>query len=170
MLFHDSRRDARTTDDGELVLLEEQDRALWHHAEIAEGRRVLERALAGGRPGVYQLQAAIAELHTHAATDWQQIALLYEALLARTPSPVVALNRAVAVALSEGPEAGLLLLDEITGLDEYHLFYSARADLLRRAGRREEAAAAYRSALELATNEPERRFLVRRLGEVTTEP
>jgi RNA polymerase sigma-70 factor (ECF subfamily) len=169
MLFHDSRRDARTSGDGELVLLEEQDRSLWHGEKIVEGRRVLERALALRRPGIYQLQAAIAELHTHDVTDWPQIAALYEALLAWTPSPVVELNRAVAVAFSEGPEHGLSLLEGIDGLEEYHLFHSARADLLRRLERRDDAAEAYRSALALATNETERRFLLRRLSEVGAE-
>jgi RNA polymerase sigma-70 factor, ECF subfamily len=170
MLFHDSRRDARTSADGELVLLEDQDRALWHGDEIAEGRRVLGHALTLRRPGVYQLQAAIAELHTHEQTDWAQIAALYEALLAWTPSPVVELNRAVAVALADGPEHGLTLLDRIEGLGEYHRFHSARADLLRRLERHKAAADAYRSALGLATNETERRFLLRRLGEVGAEP
>jgi RNA polymerase sigma-70 factor (ECF subfamily) len=151
------------------VLLEEQDPSLWHGEKIVEGRRVLERALALRRPGIYQLQAAIAELHTHDVTDWPQIAALYEALLAWTPSPVVELNRAVAVAFSEGPEHGLSLLEGIDGLEEYHLFHSARADLLRRLERRDDAAEAYRSALALATNETERRFLLRRLGEVGAE-
>jgi RNA polymerase sigma-70 factor (ECF subfamily) len=170
MLFHDSRRDARTTTAGELVLLEEQDRALWNDAEIAVGRRVLGHALALARPGVYQLQAAIAELHTQERTDWPQIAALYGTLLSWSPSPVVELNRAVAVALAEGPDRGLALLDRIVGLEEYHLFHSARADLLRRLGRRAESSESYRAALALATNEPERRFLARRLREVGTEP
>jgi RNA polymerase sigma-70 factor (ECF subfamily) len=166
MLFHDSRRDARVSAAGELVLLDDQDRELWHEEDIAEGRRVLERALALRRPGPYQVQAAIAELHTHEETDWAQIALLYGRLLDFTPSPVVALNRAVAVAFADGPEHGLVLLDAITGLDEYHLLHSSRADLLRRLERHEEAARAYRSALDLTTNETERRFLEGRLREV----
>jgi RNA polymerase sigma-70 factor (ECF subfamily) len=166
MLFHDSRRDARVSDAGELVLLDDQDRALWHEDEIEEGRRVLGRALALRRPGPYQVQAAIAELHTHEETDWAQIALLYGRLLDYTPSPVVALNRAVAVSFADGPEPALELLDKIGGLDEYHLFHATRADLLRRLERHDAAAHAYRSALELTTNETERRFLERRLHEV----
>jgi RNA polymerase sigma-70 factor (ECF subfamily) len=169
MLFHDSRRDARTTADGDLVVLEAQDRSLWDGAEIEEGRRVLSRALALRRPGVYQLQAAIAELHTHERTDWAQIAALYEALLLRAASPVVELNRAVAVAFAEGYERGLALIDVIEGLDDYHLLHSARADLLRRLGRGEQAAASYRAAVALATNSAERRFLERRLHELAAE-
>jgi RNA polymerase sigma-70 factor (ECF subfamily) len=166
MLFHDSRRDARVSVGGELVLLDDQDRELWHEEDIEEGRRVLGRALALRRPGPYQVQAAIAELHTHPETDWAQIALLYERLLDFTPSPVVALNRAVAVAFADGPEHGLQLLDAITGLDEYHLFHASRADLLRRLEHHEDAARAYRAALELTANETERRYLEGRLREV----
>src|SRR5262249_48752151 len=150
----------------ELVLLDDQDRALWHEEEIEEGRRVLGRALALRRPGPYQVQAAIAELHTHEETDWAQIALLYERLFDYTPSPVVALNRAVAVSFAAGPEPALELLEEIDGLDESHLFHATRADLLRRLERHDAAAGAYRSALELTTNETERRFLEGRLHEV----
>jgi RNA polymerase sigma-70 factor (ECF subfamily) len=166
MLFHDSRRDARVSPAGELVLLADQDRGLWHHEDVEEGRRVLARALALRRPGPYQVQAAIAELHTHAETDWAQIALLYERLLDYTPSPIVALNHAVAVAFADGAEEGLERLDVIAGLDEYHLLHATRGDLLRRLGRYDEAGDAYRSALALATNETERRFLASRLREV----
>jgi RNA polymerase sigma-70 factor (ECF subfamily) len=170
MLLQDSRRDARTGSDGELVLLEEQDRELWDRPRIDEGLRVLDHALAFRRPGPYQLQAAIAALHARAQspeeTDWTQIAALYSELERRTGSPVIALNRAVAVAMAEGPEQGLRLAETISGLDGYHLFHATRADLLRRLERHAEAAAAYRRALDLATNPVERAFLERRLGEV----
>jgi len=169
MLFHHSRRDARVSETGELVLLDDQDRELWHDEEIGEGRRVLGRALTLRRPGPYQVQAAIAELHTHAHTDWNQIALLYERLLDHTPSPVVELNRAVAVSFADGPEQGLELLDAVSGLDEYHLLHATRADLLRRVDRRAESAAAYRAAIALTTNEAERRFLEDRLRQVEPE-
>jgi RNA polymerase sigma-70 factor (ECF subfamily) len=168
MLLHDSRREARLAADGSLVLLEDQDRTLWDQARIAEGLRVLDRALALRRPGPYQLQAAIAALHARAAqpddTDWAEIALLYGRLAALRPSPVVELNRAVAVAMAHGPEHGLELLDglEIPG---YHLLHAARADLLRRLDRREEAAAAYRAALACEMNAADRAFLERRLAE-----
>jgi RNA polymerase sigma-70 factor (ECF subfamily) len=171
MLFHDSRRDARTAPDGRLVLLEDQDRSRWSVERIDEGRRVLERAASLGRPGPYQLQAAIAAEHAAAAapeqTDWERIAMLYGALAMLTPSPVVELNRAVAVAMADGPERGLELVDRVRGLDGYHLLHAARADLLRRLDRQGEAEAAYRRALELVTNEAERAFLERRLGEVS---
>ena len=171
MLFQDSRREARVGRDGELVLLEDQDRSTWNRDEIAEGLRVLDRALALGRPGPYQLQAAIAALHAEAErperTDWPQIALLYAELGRLQPSPVVELNRAVAIAMAEGPAQGLELLDRISGLDDYHLLHAARADLLRRNGRREEAATAYRRALDLATNPVERSFLERRLDDLS---
>jgi RNA polymerase sigma-70 factor, ECF subfamily len=166
MLLQDSRRDARTGPDGELVLLEDQDRTLWDHERIDEGLRVLERALALGSPGPYQLQAAIAALHTERQTDWTQIAALYAQLARQVPSPVVELNRAVAVAMAAGPEHGLALMRDLP-LDEYHLYHAARADLLRRLARIDEAAAAYRRALELAQTEPERRFLSRRLAEIS---
>jgi RNA polymerase sigma-70 factor, ECF subfamily len=166
MLLQDSRRDARTAPDGELVLLEDQDRALWNRDRIEEGLRVLERALALRTPGPYQLQAAIAALHTEAHTDWAQIAALYGQLAHQTQSPVVELNRAVAVAMSEGPEHGLALMRDLP-LGEYHLYHAARADLLRRLQRLDEAATAYRRALELAQTEPERRFLARRLAEIS---
>jgi RNA polymerase sigma-70 factor, ECF subfamily len=171
LLFQNSRREARVGSDGELVLLEEQDRMHWNRAEIDEATRVLDRALKLGRPGSYQLQAAIAALHAEAQrpeeTDWTQIALLYGELGRRQPSPVVELNRAVAIAMAAGPERGLELVDRIPGLDRYHLLHATRADLLRRSGRLEEAAAAYRRALELATNPVERAFLERRLAEVS---
>jgi RNA polymerase sigma-70 factor (ECF subfamily) len=172
MLLQHSRRDARTSTDGELVLLEDQDRARWDRAMIDEGLALLERAMALGRPGPYQVQAAIAALHTQAPrpedTDWPQIAALYGSLLRMSPSPVVALNRAVAVAMADGPQAGLALADRLAvDLDEYHLFHATRADLLRRADRGSEARIAYRRALELVTNPQERAFLERRLAEVS---
>jgi RNA polymerase sigma-70 factor, ECF subfamily len=167
LLFQDSRRAARTGADGELVLLADQDRSAWNGAEIAEGTRVLERALRLRRPGPYQLQAAIAALHSEDTTDWPQIALLYGELARVQPSPVVELNRAVAVAMAEGPEAGLARLDALDELDRYHLLHATRADLLRRLGRDGEAADAYRRALDLATNPVERAFLERRLEEVS---
>jgi RNA polymerase sigma-70 factor (ECF subfamily) len=166
MLLQDSRREARIAGDGELVLLEDQDRRLWNQARIDEGLRVLDRALGLGVPGPYQLQAAIAGLHTAPATDWTQIAALYTQLAQHTPSPVIQLNRAVAVAMAEGPEHGLELMRDLP-LDEYHLYHAARADLLRRLARIDEAAAAYRRALDLAQTEPERRFLARRLAELS---
>src|SRR5919106_1072054 len=171
MLLQDSRRETRISAAGELVLLEDQDRSRWDRGEIEEGAAVLDRALRLGEPGPYQLQAAIAALHAEAAspedTDWSQIAMLYGRLLEAQPSPVVALNRAVAVAMAEGPERGLEVMEPLAGeLDRYHHFHSARADLLRRLGRREEAAEAYRRALELTANAVERRFLNRRLSEV----
>jgi RNA polymerase sigma-70 factor, ECF subfamily len=172
MLLQDSRREARTGAEGELVLLEEQDRSLWDPREIETGLGLLDRATRLGPPGPYTLQAAIAGEHARAAspdqTDWKRIASLYDLLARAQPSPVVELNRAVAVAMAEGPERGLELLDDgdlADQLTEYHLFWSARADLLRRLGRRGQAADAYRRALELATNPVERRFLERRLSE-----
>jgi RNA polymerase sigma-70 factor (ECF subfamily) len=167
MLLQDSRREARTAPDGELVLLQDQNRSLWDRDRIAEGMRVLERAFNLRAPGPYQLQAAIAALHTEPETDWAQIAALYSQLAQRTASPVVELNRAVAVAMAEGPERGLALMRDLP-LDEYHLYHAARADLLRRLERLDEAAAAYRRALELAQTEPERRFLASRLRELST--
>jgi RNA polymerase sigma-70 factor, ECF subfamily len=166
MLLHDARRDARLDATGELVLLEDQDRLLWDQARIEEGRHALERALPLRRPGPYQLQAAIASLHLEPATDWGEIALLYERLLAFSPSPVVELNRAVAVAMAEGPASGLDLIEAIEGLDSYRHLHSARADLLRRLGRRSEAEQAYERALELTQQPTERGFLERRLAEV----
>jgi RNA polymerase sigma-70 factor, ECF subfamily len=170
MLFHDSRRDARAGPDGELVLLEDQDRSLWSSARIEEGRRVLERAFRLRRPGPYQLQAAISGVHADTLeaqqTDWPAIAGLYDQLARMAPSPIVELNRAVAVALARDPEEGLDLIAAIEGLDDYHLLHAARADLLRRLGRRSEAAEAYRRALSLMPNPIERAFLERRLLEV----
>ncbi|HZB03412.1 MAG TPA: RNA polymerase sigma factor [Actinomycetota bacterium] len=172
MLLQDSRREARVGPVGELVLLEDQDRSRWDRAEIEEGVQLLDAALRRGRAGPYQVQAAIAAVHARASrpedTDWPQIALLYERLAALLPSPVIALNRAVAVAMAESPARGLELMEPLAEtLDRYHLFHSARADLLRRLDRREDSAAAYRRALELTENAVERRFLERRLGEVT---
>jgi RNA polymerase sigma-70 factor, ECF subfamily len=166
MLLHDARRAARLDGEGGLVLLEEQDRRLWDTGRIDEGRRVLERALPLRRPGPYQLQAAIASLHLEPDTDWAQIAALYGRLACFTPSPVVELNRAVAVAMAEGPESGLALIDAIEGLDAYRHLHSARADLLRRLGRRREAADEYARALALSRQPAERAFLERRLAEV----
>jgi RNA polymerase sigma-70 factor (ECF subfamily) len=146
------------------VLLEDQDRALWDGEEIAQGRAALERALVLRMPGPYQLQAAIAALHGDDETDWPQIALLYERLLDFSPSPVVELNRAVAVAMADGPEAGLALADSIAGLHDYYLLHAARADLLRRLERPADAAEAYGRAVELAPSELEREFLRGRLA------
>jgi RNA polymerase sigma-70 factor, ECF subfamily len=165
MLLHDARREARVAPDGSLVLLAEQDRSRWSAARMDEGKRMLDRALSYRQPGPYQLQAAIAALHLEDETDWPQIAALYGRLEELAPSPVVTLNRAVAVALADGPERGLELLDAVD-LPTYHLLHAARADLLRRLGRREEAAASYRAALALEMNEGDRAFLERRLGEV----
>jgi RNA polymerase sigma-70 factor, ECF subfamily len=166
MLLQDSRRDARVGTDGELVLLEDQDRSRWDRARIDEGVRVLDRALRLRRPGVYQLQAAIAALHVQDETDWPQIAALYSELERITGSPVVALNRGVAVAMATDPAHGLAVVDSIEGLDAYYLYHSTRADLLRRLSRGDEAARAYRRAIELATNPVERAYLERRLAEV----
>jgi RNA polymerase sigma-70 factor (ECF subfamily) len=180
MLLHDSRRAARLRD-GELVLLADQDRALWDREQIAAGRASLTRALAlsGGVGGVYALQAAIASLHAEDTSDWRQIAVLYGELLRLTRSPVVALNRAVALAEAEGPEAGLEAvggldglggLGGLEGLEDYHYLHAVRADLLRRLDRPAEARAAYERALQLAHSEPERRFLERRVAELETWP
>jgi RNA polymerase sigma-70 factor (ECF subfamily) len=170
LLLHDARREARIGPTGELVLLDDQDRSLWDRERIVEGKRVLDRALSLRASGRYQLQAAIAALHVDAErpeeTDWRQIAALYGALARLDGSPVVALNRAVAVALAEGPEAGLELMDALD-LPGYHLLPAARADLFRRLGRREEAAEAYREALALEMNDADRAYLERRLSEVT---
>jgi RNA polymerase sigma-70 factor (ECF subfamily) len=170
MLLHDARRETRMSGDGELVLLEDQDRSRWDTAQIDEGLRRVDEALNGGPAGPYAIQAAIAALHARARsaneTDWRQIAALYALLLQRAPSAVVELNHAVAVAMVDGPERGLRLIDAIAArgeLHEYHLLHAARADLLRRLDRRPDAAA-YEMALELATLEPERRFLSGRLA------
>jgi RNA polymerase sigma-70 factor (ECF subfamily) len=166
MQLHDARRAARLDADGGLVLLDDQDRSLWDKARIAEGRAALDRALPLRRPGPYQLQAAIASLHLEPEVDWPQIAALYGRLTGLAPSPVVELNRAVAVAMAQGPARGLELIDGIDGLDGYRHLHSARADLLRRLGRGDEAAEAYGRALELAPQPAERAFLERRLAEV----
>jgi RNA polymerase sigma-70 factor, ECF subfamily len=166
MLLHDARRTARLDAAGELVLLEDQDRALWNRERIEEGRGVLDHGLALRRGGPYQLQAAIASLHLEPEIDWPQVATLYTQLSRLTPSPVIDLNRAVAVAMAEGPERGLALIDGIEGLDAYLHLHSARADLLRRLGRSGEAAEAYERALGLAEQPTERAFLERRLAEV----
>jgi len=173
MLLHESRRAARTTPEGELVLLADQDRSLWDRAQIAEGRALVERALASRRIGPYTLQAAIAVVHAEAsvasATDWAQIVGLYDVLMRAAPSPVVELNRAVAVAMHDGPVAGLALIDAILGrgdLADYALAHSARAELCRRVGKIGDARASYERALDLTRQEPQRRFLERRLSEL----
>jgi RNA polymerase sigma-70 factor (ECF subfamily) len=170
LLLQDSRRTTRVDAAGDVVLLEDQDREAWDRERIAEGLRVLDRAVSRRQPGVYQLQAAIAALHAQAATaadtEWGEITALYDELLRRTASPVVELNRAVAVAMRDDPTVGLELVERIDGLDAYHLWHAARADLLRRLDRREEARLAYERALELAGSEPERRFLRRRLADL----
>lgn len=169
MLLHDSRRATRTDDQGAIALLEDQDRSRWDRAKVEEGAALAQRALRGGAPGKYAVQAAIAAVHAQAEsaarTDWRRIAALYGLLAGIEPSPVVELNRAVAVAMADGMERGLALMERIR-LPGYHLLPAARADLLRRLGRCEEAAASYREALALVNNEAERRFLLRRLGEV----
>jgi RNA polymerase sigma-70 factor (ECF subfamily) len=173
MMLHESRRAARVTPAGDLVLLDEQDRSLWDRTLIADGVGLVERALASRRAGPYTLQAAISAVHAEAAsadvTDWAQIVALYDLLLRMEPSPVVELNRAVAVAMRDGPEAGLALVDAILArgeLADYRLAHAARADLCRRLNRKEEARSAYRRALELTRQEPERRFLERRIAEL----
>jgi RNA polymerase sigma-70 factor, ECF subfamily len=167
MLLHDARRDARTAPDGSIVLLEDQDRSRWSPERIAEGTRVLQRALSHRQPGSYQLQAAIAALHVEEGeTDWFQIAALYDELARLEPTPIVELNRAIAIAMAHGPEFGLELVERID-LPEYHLLHAARADFLRRLDRRPEAADAYRAALGLEMNAADRTFLERRLSEVS---
>jgi RNA polymerase sigma-70 factor (ECF subfamily) len=173
MLLQESRRQTRETAEGDIVLLEDQDRSRWDARLIAEGQALVERALSTRRFGAYSVQAAIAAVHASAptaqATDWRQIVALYDALLAINPSPVVELNRAVAVAMRDGPAAGLSLINTVLDrgdLAGYHLAHAARADLLRRLGRRDDARAAYERALELAQQEPERRFLMRRLAQL----
>jgi RNA polymerase sigma-70 factor (ECF subfamily) len=175
MLLHDSRRAARTSPNGDLILLEDQDRALWNRNQITEGVSLVARALASGQVGPYTIQAAIATVHAQApsaaATDWGHIVALYDLLLQAHPSPVVELNRAVAVAMRDNPEAGLALVDAILArreLENYHLAHAARADLCRRLGRTAEARTSYERALNLTQQEPERRFLGRRLSELKT--
>jgi RNA polymerase sigma-70 factor (ECF subfamily) len=171
MLLHESRRLTRATADGELVLLEDQQRSLWDQALIAEGLKLVEQALSSQRIGPYTLQAAIAGMHAQAPsaaeTDWSEIISLYTLLMRVTPSPVIELNRAVAIAMRDGPQAGLALIDAILArgdLSDYHLAHAARADLCRRLGRMEEARRSYEQALSLTQQEPERRFLQRRLA------
>jgi RNA polymerase sigma-70 factor (ECF subfamily) len=173
MLLHEARRSSRTTSAGEMILLEDQDRSVWDRAQIEEGVDLVERALTSHRFGPYTLQAAIAAVHAEAsspsATDWPQIVGLYDVLLRTDPSPVVELNRAAAVAMRDGPEAGLALIDAILvrgDLSDYHLAHAARGDLYRRLGNTVDAIAAYERALELATQEAERRFISRRLDEL----
>jgi RNA polymerase sigma-70 factor (ECF subfamily) len=173
MLLHESRRAARTSSSGELILLDDQDRARWNQGQIAEGSSLVEGALASRRFGPYTLQAAIAAVHANAAsaaeTDWNEIVGLYDVLLGILPSPVVELNRAVAVAMRDGPASGLDLVDAILArgqLSDYHLAHATRADLCRRLGRRDSARAAYQLALSHARQDPERRFLERRLAEL----
>ena len=173
MLLHESRRAARTSSNGELVLLDDQDRSQWNREQIAEGLSLVESAMSTRRVGPYTLQAAIAAVHAEAAsaatTDWGQIIGLYDVLARANPSPVVELNRAIAVAMRDGPSAGLALIDAILlrgDLRDYHLAHSARADMYRRLGRATEARAAYKQALSLARQEPVRRFLDRRLREL----
>src|SRR6266566_4103416 len=173
MLLHESRRAARTSGDGDLILLEQQDRSLWNREQLAEGIALTEGALRSRRFGAYTLQAAIAAVHAEsssvASTDWRQITLLYDQLLRIQPSPVVELNRAVAVAMCEGLEQGLALIDDLLArehLSHYHLAHSARADLCRRLGRIPEARVSYEKALALASQEPDRRFLARRIEEL----
>ena len=173
MLLHEARRSSRTTPSGEMILLEEQDRSLWDREKIEEGVTLVERALASRRFGPYTLQASIAAVHAEAAsssaTDWPQIVGLYDVLLRADPSPVIELNRAAAIAMRDGPEAGLVLIDAILvrgDLTDYHLAHAARGDLCRRIGRVEDAVSAYKRALELATQEPERRFIKKRLEQL----
>jgi RNA polymerase sigma-70 factor (ECF subfamily) len=173
MLLHESRRAARASPAGDLILLDEQDRSLWNRDQIADGSALVERALASRRIGPYTLQAAISAVHAEArdaaATDWEQIVGLYDVLARLEPSPVVELNRAVAVAMRDGPEAGLVLVDALLArgeLDDYRLAHAARADLCRRLGRKSEARTSYERALALSRQEPERRFLERRLAEL----
>jgi RNA polymerase sigma-70 factor (ECF subfamily) len=174
MVFHESRRTARTSAEGDLVLLPDQDRSAWDAELIAEGSALLERAYSGDQVGPYAIQAAIAGAHaqapTAAATDWGRIVKLYDQLLVADPSPVVELNRAVSIAMRDGPDAGIALVDSLLErgvLDDYHLAHAARADLLRQVGQTGEARAAYQRALELARKEPERRFLERRIAELS---
>jgi RNA polymerase sigma-70 factor (ECF subfamily) len=173
MLLHESRREARVSSTGDLILLEDQDRLLWNKDQIAEGTTLVERALSSRRFGPYTLQAAIAAVHAEAteaaATDWTQIVALYSLLARAEPSAVVELNHAVAVAMRDGPKAGLTIIDNILArgdLGDYHLAHSARADLCRRLGRTAEARSSYERALAVARQEPERRFLQKRLQEL----
>lgn len=173
LLLHESRRKARTDENGDLILLEDQDRSLWDHEKIARGTQLVQRAVATGELGTYSIQAAISSVHASARaasdTNWALIVEYYDLLLQADPSPVVELNRAVAVAMRDGARSGLLLIDEMLSrgdLAEYHLAHAARADLNRRLGQKSEAAASYRKALDLAKQEPERRFLKKRIDEL----
>jgi RNA polymerase sigma-70 factor (ECF subfamily) len=173
MLLQESRRAARTSSTGELILLEKQDRSLWNREQIAEGRALLEKALKSRRFGSYTVQAAIAAVHAEAesvaATDWRQIVALYDQLLQIQPSPVVQLNRAVAIAMRDGPEAGLAHIDAVLEhgeLADYYLAHSARADMCRRLGRTAEARSSYEKALALTQQEPERQFLQERIRQL----
>jgi RNA polymerase sigma-70 factor (ECF subfamily) len=174
MLLHESRRPARSSPSGELILLDEQDRSLWNRDQIAEGIGLVRQALSSREVGAYTIQAAIAAVHADAAsaamTDWREIVGLYDLLLRADGSPVIELNRAVAVAMRDGAAAGLALVDTILGhgdLKDYRLAHAARADFCRRLGRTEEARASYQRALKLTRQEPERRFLERRLAELS---
>src|ERR1041384_1326360 len=176
MLLHDSRREARLDENGDLVILEEQNRSLWNRPKIDKALILLDEALAG-RPGPFALEAAIAAEHCKSAraedTNWEEIVKLYDLLAELMPSPIVSLNRAVAIAMAHGPQPALELIDELAAsgeLDEYHLLHAARADMLRRLGENDEAAESYKTALGLVTNDSERRFLERRLKEVTSKP
>lgn len=174
MVLHESRRAARSSPTGDIILLEDQNRTLWNQAFIAEGKSLVERALASGPVGIYSIQAAISAVHAEAGTasetDWSQIVALYDLLLSAESTPIIELNRAVAVAMRDGPDAGLRLIDELLKRGElvnYHLAYAARADLLRRMDRLPEAHSAYLKSLSMATQEPERRFLERRISEIS---
>ena len=174
MLLHDARSASRISVDGEIILLEDQDRSLWNHERIVEGGNLVKRALVARPVGRYALQAAIAAIHAEspeaASTDWNEIVGLYDLLLEVDPTPVVELNRAAAVAMRDGPERGLSLIDDLLAdgrLDDYHLAHAARANLCRRLGNKSEAVKSYRRALELSTQEPERRFLQRRVSELS---
>jgi len=176
MLLHDSRRAARTSIDGDLILLDVQDRSKWDIELIKEGSALVKRAMASGSPGPYSIQAAITAVHARArdaaSTDWAEIVALYDALIRTNPSPIVELNRAVAVAMRDGPEIGLAIIEDILSrgdLDDYHLVHSAHADLCRRLGRTQQARQSYLRALELTKQKPERRFLMRRLDELPTQ-
>ena len=173
MLLQESRRAARTSPTGEMILLENQDRSLWNREQIAEGVALLAKALKSGRFGAYTLQAAIAAVHAEtrsvAATDWRRIVALYDQLVRIQPSPVVQLNRAVAIAMRDGPEAGLADIDAVLGhgeLADYYLAHSARADMCRRLGRTAEARSSYEKALALTQQEPERQFLQERIRQL----
>jgi len=174
MLLHDSRRAARASATGEVVLLEDQDRSLWNRDQITEGSRLVRQALSSGRGGPYAIQAAIAAVHAEAPaaaeTDWNEIVGLYDVLMGMMPSPVIELNRAVAVAMRDGPEAGLTIIDRILArgeLREYRLAHAARAEFCRRLGRTSEARASFERALALTKQEPERRLIGRRLAELS---